>query len=74
MLYLAQLEENIIFRLVQLEEKLEEYRKLHADELDGLERGLMELRQRVEALQAVSIPTPDEPTLGEPPSSPTEGG
>ena len=53
-----QLEDNLASRLARLEQKLEAYRKLHADELDEIGRELGELRQELEALAKTSTLTP----------------
>ncbi len=42
---MAQLEENLEFRMTRLEQKLKAYRKLHAGELEELERGMADLRR-----------------------------
>jgi hypothetical protein len=64
---LAQFEENLMFRLAQLEQRLDAYRQLHADELDEIARGLAELKHQLEQLPEVSAPShlhsPGEPAV-----------
>lgn len=59
---MAQLEDNLTYRLARLEQKLEAYRKLHASELEEIMRALAELRQELEALGKTSTLTPDHLT------------
>lgn len=54
---MGQLEQNLAFRLTRLEQKLDAYRKLHAEELDEMVREIAELRREVEKLARVAAPT-----------------
>lgn len=44
-------EEDLAYRILQLERSLDAYRRLHAEELDELERRLVELKREVLALR-----------------------
>ncbi len=54
---MAQLEENLEFRMRRLEQKLEAYRKLHAGELEELARGMAELRREFVLLREAATLT-----------------
>lgn len=58
---MSQLEDNLTFRLGQLEKTLEAYRALHDAELAEIARALAELRPEVEALVQSDWLTPRRP-------------
>ncbi|HBY94554.1 MAG: hypothetical protein M5U01_27550 [Ardenticatenaceae bacterium] len=60
---MSQLEENLAFRLGQLEKTLEAYRALHVAELEEIAHALAALRPNVEALLTAAAP-PGQPVPG----------
>jgi hypothetical protein len=52
---------DIAYRMLRLEQQLESYQRLHAEELAEIRRALEELKTQVLALDAQRMPPEEEP-------------
>lgn len=51
--------QDVAFRVLQIEQQLESYRRLHAEELDQIRRALEELKEQVLLLARQEDPASD---------------